>query len=472
MVGLTRVCCTYVQRSVSRALHSPDETKVTVQGWLRSVRAQKSRVFASINDGLSAETLQLVIPSSLDPKGLSVNSFVQVSGQIVHTPSRPQPAELKCHHVHLVKTCPPEGYPFPARSSPDWHQARQHPHLRSRLARCAAVLRARAAVTRAVHAHMERQGYLQVDTPVLTANDCEGAGHVFTVTTSPGRSEAGDGADSDGSSDSDDRERPFFGRDVYLTVSGQLHLEAVTCGVTHVYTLSPAFRAERSRTRRHLAEFRMLEAELAPAAELFELTGPLEQLTREVTESFLASCGPELELLRPGDWREHLTFLKRLQSTPFARITHAEAVELLRRRGDLSSAPRPDGDLSREHELALLEHTGNTPVFVTDWPAELKPFYMRPSGENTVAAVDLLVPRIGELAGGSLREDCADRLSSRLARLGLSERLDWYVQLRRYGGPPTAGYGLGLERLLLLLTGLEHVRDVVPFPRWLHHCDT
>ncbi|XP_037086867.1 probable asparagine--tRNA ligase, mitochondrial isoform X2 [Pollicipes pollicipes] len=459
MVTWTRACA-YLRKSVQNALLSPDQSQVTVQGWLQSVRLQKNYVFASLSDGLGPETLQLVFKPSPDAKGLNVNSFVQVSGDLVLTPGRKQPAELKCHKIDIIRPCPADGYPFPARSRPTWQQARQHVHLRSRLPHVAALLRTRAAVTRALHEHMERRGYVHVHTPAITANDCEGAGDVFTVV-----------APKQATCEAEEERRPFFGEDVHLTVSGQLHLEAISSGITHVYSLSPAFRAESSRTRRHLAEFHMLEAELAPVQRLPELTDALQELTQDVAATFLDRSGRELELILPDAWREQLASVERLISAPFAQLTHAEAVSVLQRRREPGAPAAPGGELSRQHELALLEHCGQTPVFVTDWPARLKPFYVRTEGD-TAAAVDVLVPRIGELAGGSLREDDPARLTARLHGLGLLPRLDWYAQLRRFGGPPTAGYGLGLERLLLLLTGLESVRDVVPFPRWWQHCDT
>ncbi|XP_014664585.1 PREDICTED: probable asparagine--tRNA ligase, mitochondrial isoform X2 [Priapulus caudatus] len=327
----------------------------------------------------------------------------------------------------------------------------------------------RNVATQEIHRFYQSLGFIQVHTPVLTSNDCEGAGEVFHIM--PGIQASGPRKNTP---DTTDNSTPlmFFDTPAYLTVSGQLHLEAVASGMSKVYAFNTAFRAENCQSRRHMSEFYMVEAELAFLSSLDDLMQNVEDLVKTTVKRMLETCESDLTLffqhLSPKGHKEQV---QKMLSSEFKRMTYTDAIGILRGQPGLKSKAEWGDDLSNEQEQCLVKQAGGLPVFVTDWPASAKPFYMRPNPDGkTVACFDLLVPDVGELCGGSLREDDLDRLEAKVAKLGQADALSWYVDLRRYGATPTGGYGLGFERHLQWILGINNIKDTIPFPRWTHHC--
>ncbi|KAF4009607.1 hypothetical protein G4228_001115, partial [Cervus hanglu yarkandensis] len=372
-------------------------------GWIRSVRSQKEVLFLHINDGSSLESLQVVADSSFDSRELAFGSSVEVQGQLVKSPSKKQNVELKAEKIEVVGNCD-------AKDS----------------------------------------GFVHIHTPVITSNDCEGAGELFQV---------------EPSSKIKVPEENFFNIPVFLTVSGQLHLEVMSGAFTQVFTFGPTFRAENSQSRRHLAEFYMVEAEISFLESLQDLMQVMESLFKTTAMTVLSNCPKDVELchkfIAPGqkDRLEHML------KNNFLIISYTEAVEILKQASqNFTFTPEWGADLHTEHEKYLVKHCGDIPVFVINYPLALKPFYMRDNEDgpqHTVAAVDLLVPGVGELFGGSLREERYHFLEQRLAR---------YLDLRRFGSVPHGGFGMGFERYLQCILGIDNIKDVIPFPRFTHSC--
>uniref|UniRef100_A0A6I8NLS5 asparagine--tRNA ligase n=1 Tax=Ornithorhynchus anatinus TaxID=9258 RepID=A0A6I8NLS5_ORNAN len=423
-------------------------------GWVRSVRSQKDILFLHVNDGSSLESLQVVADSSLDTADLTFGSAVEVQGRLVRSPHKKQNVELTAEKIRVVGHCNPTEFPLKTKERHPLEYLRQHPHLRCRSNTLGALLRVRGEATAAVHSFFKEHGYVHIHTPVITSNDCEGAGELFQVEPSSPAREPGS---------------LFFDVPAFLTVSGQLHLEVMSGAFTHVFTFGPTFRAENSQSRRHLAEFYMVEAEVAFTESLQDITQVMEGLFKATTATVLARCPDDVRLFHKFVSPGHEDRLEKMLRNEFLVLSYSEAVDILKQaRRPFSFPVEWGGDLHKEHERFLVEHCGHSPVFVVDYPYDLKPFYARDNGDaprHTAAAVDLLVPGVGELFGGSLREERLHVLEQRLARLGLTDTYRWYTDLRRFGSVPHGGFGMGFERYLQCILGIDNIKDVIPFPR-------
>ncbi|XP_062328729.1 probable asparagine--tRNA ligase, mitochondrial [Osmerus eperlanus] len=435
---------------------------ITVQGWVRSVRLQKDNLFLHVNDGSSLQSLQIVASSDLNDRLLTFGSAVEVSGNLVKSPSRKQDVELQADQIHVVGECNPVDFPFKIKERHSLEYLRQFPHLRCRTNVFSSLLRIRSEATAAIQSYFKENGFIQIHTPVISSNDCEGAGELFQVEPS------GQGTDQD-------KENPhFFSVPAYLTVSGQLHLEVMSGAFPRVYTFGPTFRAENSQSRRHLAEFYMVEAEISFTKSLADLMKVMEDMFRSTTEHLLAHCADDVELFHKHVAPGQRDIVDLMLKKKFNVITYSEAIDILNHSSQTFSFNTDWGcDLQTEHEKYLVKHCGSLPLFVTDYPYELKPFYARDNQdhpEHTAAAVDLLVPGVGELCGGSLREDRLELLRTRLAQAGLEETYRWYLDLRRFGSVAHGGFGMGFERYLQCVLGVDNIKDVIPFPRFSHSC--
>ncbi|KAG6336386.1 hypothetical protein ID866_2706 [Astraeus odoratus] len=452
-------------------------TKVDVHGWIKSVRRQKNVTFAVINDGSCPSGLQAVLSNTVSNQlsGLTNGASVRVSGSLVESRGRGQARELQVDSIAVLGECDPETYPIQKQALPVDY-LRDHAHLRARTDTNASVLRLRDSLMKALQRFYEKHDFCYVHTPILTSSDCEGAGETFRVVPSSTAPPDASGAPPD-SSESHSSE--FFSKPAYLTVSSQLHLEALASSLSRVYTLSPCFRAERSQTNRHLAEFWMLEAEWAWTRDVDDVCGLVKACIKDALT--LGNNEEERRALVKGvpGYAERLHHLEDAASPkPWPRMTYTEAVKELERYSSSSESkahpfqyePKWGHALQSEHERWLSEVLVGGPVFVTDYPTSLKPFYMRSNDDGeTVACFDLLVPHVGELVGGSLREERMDLLRSRMKAAGLDTEGDeyaWYLDLRRFGGAPHGGFGLGFERLVSWVSGIDNVRECVAMPRW------
>jgi asparaginyl-tRNA synthetase len=437
---------------------------VLAKGWIRTRRDGKGVSFLELNDGSCLANLQVVIGEGTGPwarlRDLSTGAAVSVEGLLVESAGSGQKWELAASSAELVG---PSGPDFPLQKKRHTDEfLRTMAHLRPRTNKQGAILRLRSESAWAIHDFFRSQGFLHVHTPIITGSDCEGAGEMFRVAAAGGGARCGHGPGAGPPPGPDD----FFGKPASLTVSGQLEAECLALALDRVYTFGPAFRAENSNTARHAAEFWMIE----PEAAFFDLDDDIdlaEALVKHLVRHALENCPDDLALFDRFVEKGLIARLERLLSAPWTRISHAGAVEALLDSGRAFEArPDPGGDLGTEHERALCGIFGG-PVVVRDWPAAIKPFYMRLSDDRrTVAAMDVLVPGAGELVGGSQREERLDVLAARMAELGLDPAAYWwYLDLRRWGGTPHAGFGLGFERFLMMLTGVGNIRDVIPFPR-------
>ncbi|CAI5692951.1 asparaginyl-tRNA synthetase [Oreochromis niloticus] len=445
---------------VSQALSGAElGSNIKVQGWVRSVRAQKANVFLHVNDGSSLQSLQVIASSELNDPLLTFGSAVEVTGILKKSPHQKQPVELDAKQINVVGECNPVDFPFKIKERHGLEYIRQFPHLRCRTNAFSSLLRIRSEATAAIHSYFKDNGFVEINTPIITSNDCEGAGELFQVEPS-----GPDHADGEN----------FFSVPAYLTVSGQLHLEVVSGAFSKAYTFGPTFRAENSQSRRHLAEFYMVEAEISFTQSLEDLTKVMEDMFRFATEHVLAHCVEDVDLFHKHVTPGHRDTVDAMLKNSFPVITYREAIDILRRSSERFAFPTDWGcDLKTEHEKYLVKHCGNIPVFVTDYPYDLKPFYARDNQdhpERTAAAVDLLVPGVGELCGGSLREERLNLLSARLEEAGLEDVYSWYLDLRRFGSVPHGGFGLGFERYLQCILGVDNIKDVIPFPRFSHSC--
>ncbi|KAI0748077.1 asparaginyl-tRNA synthetase [Daedaleopsis nitida] len=465
---------------------SSSAAAIEVNGWVKSVRRQKKVAFAVISDGSSDAGLQAVFADVNLAKQLTNGASVRLRGTLADSPGSGQAKELKVAEAEVLGDCDPETYPM-QKQALTIEYLRDHCHLRARTREIGAMLRLRDTSTSALHDYFHTNGFVHVHTPIITSNDCEGAGETFRIAPSTPEISSSSSLPSPSPSPSLTQAKPseYFNHPAYLTVSSQLHLEAAAAALSRVYTLSPCFRAERSQTSRHLAEFWMLEAEWAFLSSLGDLCSLTEHAIRHVLRAHAGS--PDMDAL----WNNHAhdgdaaaqTRRAALQSfadspTPWTRLTYTEAVALLTEHhahspGAFVFPPEWGAGLQSEHERWLADDHVRGPVFVTDYPAALKPFYMRLNddgdalGRQTVACFDLLVPGMGELVGGSLREERVGLLEAALDRHGL-DRADygWYLDLRRYGGAPHGGFGMGFERLISWMSGIESVRECVAMPRW------
>ncbi len=442
--------------------------KVRISGWIRSVRDQKSFAFIEVNDGSRLGNLQVIADEPLREQidQLSTGAAVSIFGTLSESPGDKQPFELKAEEIVVIGTCSGEDYPLQKKRH-SFEFLRTIAHLRPRTNTQGAATRVRNALAFATHTFFQERDFYYIQTPILTAADTEGAGEQFLVSTidysKPPRH-------SDGAID---YSKDFFGKETYLTVSGQLNAEAMACALSDVYTFGPTFRAENSNTSRHLAEFWMMEPEMA----FCDLKGDMdlaEAYIKFVIGYTLKHCAEDMEFFDKFVENGLLARLDNALSHDFARLTYTEAIEILKKSGKKFEYPVEWGaDLQSEHERYLAEQHCKKPVFLTDYPATIKAFYMRDNDDGkTVAAMDLLVPKIGELIGGSQREERLDVLEKKILKNGLKpEDYWWYLQLRKYGSVPHAGFGVGFERLIQFATGIENIRDVIPFPRYPGHVD-
>ncbi|TPX72844.1 asparagine---tRNA ligase [Spizellomyces sp. 'palustris'] len=472
-------------------LKKPVNSTATANGWVRSVRLQKNLAFVEINDGSTGRGLQAVLKPEM-AKDLHTGASVCLTGQLVLSPGKEQSKELKVSDCRVYGLANPEVYPLhKGRVSFDY--LREHGHFRSRSKTFGAIWRIRNTAILGLQQFFQSHRFVQAHTPVLTSNDCEGAGEVFRVMSNESlkayikERRAYDSSPFDKSLPLPTREQvapgpsEFFNHAVYLTVSGQLHAEMLASAMSRVYTLGPTFRAEPSLSSRHLAEFWMLEAEMAYITQIGELLDFIEACIRETTAFVLERSEEDIAFCTKWLDKDLPSRLAGLTSgQPFARVTYGEAVEILSNMNRVWEYPVQWGlALQSEHERYLAEEHFKGPVFVTDYPKCIKPFYMRASAigersadaQETVACVDLLVPKIGELVGGSLREDNPDILEQSMRHAGLDlEEYGWYLDLRRFGTVPHGGFGLGFERYLAYITGMATIRDLILAPRWLGHC--
>ncbi len=432
---------------------------VEITGWIRTSRFGKNISFVHVFDGSTPKTIQAILTPALAEahKGdLGVGAAVRITGTWKASPGGEQAFEVAAHTVKIVGTCDASDYPLQKKRTSMEH-LRTIAHLRPRTNTFQAVFRVRHAVSWHIHRFFHERGFLWIHTPIITTSDAEGAGELFEVVAT---GESGE---------------PFFGRSAFLTVSGQLAVENFAQAFTDVYTFGPTFRAEHSHTTRHAAEFWMIEPEIA-FADLDDVLALAEDFVKSVAEGVLTDCADDMAFFDRFIEKGLLDSLRAVLDAPFARVTWHEARALLAEAEAQGktfehAVSAPGFELQTEHERWLAEEHFGRPVFVTNYPASQKAFYMRLDDEETdgvatVAATDLLVPRIGELIGGSQREERLDVLDARLAAHGLpAETYWWYRDLRRYGSVPHGGFGLGLERLILWLTGMQNIRDVLPFPR-------
>ena len=438
---------------------------VTVQGWLRSKRDSKAGIsFLAVNDGSHFASLQCVAPKELknyedEVLKLSTGCAVIVSGELVPSQGGGQSVEIQASHVELIGGIDdPESYPI-AKKRHTFEYLRTQAHLRTRTNTFGAVTRVRHTLANAIHDFFHSEDFYWVNTPIITASDCEGAGELFRVSTldltNLPRDDKGQV----------DTSQDFFGSDAYLTVSGQLAVESYCLSMSKVYTFGPTFRAENSNTSRHLAEFWMVEPEVA-FADLADNAALAERLLKSVTQRVLNDCENDLGFFQQRIDNTVLERLTNIVDQPFVRVTYSDAIDILLTSGKKFEFPVEWGiDMASEHERFLSETHFKAPVVVTDYPRDIKAFYMRLNDdERTVAAMDVLAPGIGEIIGGSQREERLDVLDARMDE-ALKDTLWWYRDLRRYGTVPHAGFGLGFERLVAYITGMENVRDVIPFPR-------
>jgi asparaginyl-tRNA synthetase len=460
-IVMTRTCVESVL-----AYRVPVGDTVTIEGWVRSRRTSKGGFsFVHVNDGSSLDSLQVVADGSLDNYQaevveLATGCSVRVHGIVAESQGKGQDREVQASRFEVLGWVDdPETYPI-AKKRHTFEYLRTVAHLRPRTNTFGAIARVRQTIAHAVHDYFDRNGFLWVNTPIVTANDCEGAGDLFRVSTldQVNRAAAEPFADD------------FFGTETFLTVSGQLNLEAYCLALSRVYTFGPTFRAENSHTSRHLAEFWMIEPEIAFAG-LDDNAALAEDFLKSVCRTVLERRPDDMAFFADRIDKQAITRLQHVVDTPFERIDYGDAVRVLEQADAHFEFPVGWGlDLQSEHERYLTEKHVGGPVVVTNYPRDIKAFYMRLNDdERTVAAMDVLVPGVGEIIGGSQREERLEMLDARLAEKNLSKELWWYRDLRRYGTAPHAGFGLGLERLVLYVTGMDNIRDAIPFPRVPNH---
>ncbi|HKZ15891.1 MAG TPA: asparagine--tRNA ligase [Geobacteraceae bacterium] len=442
--------------------------EVVVKGWVRTARVGKNVTFIALNDGSSMAGLQIVVEPSVTNYdqvcGLGTGSAVAVRGSLAESPATGQKYELHALEVVIVGPSD-ENYPLQKKRH-SFEYLRSISHLRPRTNTFSAVFRIRSALAQAIHRFFSERGFLYVHTPIITANDCEGAGEMFRVTTlDMARPPLVDGR-VDYSAD-------FFGQTTGLTVSGQLEGELFALAFSDIYTFGPTFRAENSNTARHVAEFWMIEPEMA-FADLMADAALAEEFFKYLCRHVLDHCREDMEFFNDHIEKGLVARLESIADASFAVMEYSEAVERLKKSPGQFQYPVEWGlDLQTEHERYITEEVVGGPVFIVNYPKDIKAFYMRLNDDGrTVAAMDMLVPKVGEIIGGSQREDRLDVLPRRMSELGINpDGLWWYLDSRRWGSCPHAGFGLGFERLIMYLTGMENIRDVIPFPRTPGHAE-
>ncbi|HPY97628.1 MAG TPA: asparagine--tRNA ligase [Clostridia bacterium] len=458
--------------SVQKLYDSPNDYKdktVTVEGWVRTIRSSKDFGFIELNDGTCFKNIQIVFENNVvnnyaEVEKLPVASSISVTGKIILTPEAKQPFEIKAEDIEICGVSASD-YPLQKKRH-SFEYLRTVAHLRPRTNTFFAVFKVRSVLAQAIHTFFQDRGFVYVHTPIITASDCEGAGEMFQVTT----------LDLDriaGSKEKVDYSKDFFGKQTNLTVSGQLSVETYCMAFRNVYTFGPTFRAENSNTPRHASEFWMIEPEMA-FADLDDDMSMAEQMIKYIINYVMERCPDEMEFfnkfIEPGLFDK----LKIVTDSKFDHVTYTEAIKILKESKVLFENPVEWGcDLQTEHERYLTEKHFKKPVFVTDYPKAIKAFYMKVNDDNkTVRAMDLLVPQVGEIIGGSQREERHDVLVARMMEMGLApEDYWWYLDTRKYGTVKHAGFGLGFERMIMYMTGMSNIRDVIPFPRVPKHAE-
>ncbi len=439
--------------------------QAVLQGWVRTRRDSKGGFsFIELNDGSCQGNVQVVAPGDLanyesEIKKLPTGASVTVEGEVKASPAKGQATEVHAKSINIHGGADPETYPLQKKGH-TFEFLRTIAHLRPRTNTFGAIARIRNRVSKSIHDFFQEQGFLYVHAPIVTCSDCEGAGELFKVTTM-------NLAEVPRKEGTIDYSTDFFHKPAYLTVSGQLQAEIFACGLGKVYTFGPTFRAENSNTARHLAEFWMIEPEMA-FYDLQDNMALAEAFLKRIIRDVLQDCGEDMKFIVERVDKEAITRLEGILNKPFLRVSYTEAIDILQKSGQAFEYPVNWGtDLQAEHERYLTEKKFNSPVILYDYPRTLKPFYMRVNDDGkTVRAMDVLVPGVGEIIGGSQREERLDILEQRMREQKLEpESYWWYLDLRRYGTVPHAGFGLGLERTLLLITGMGNIRDVIPFPR-------
>ncbi len=448
-----------------KALHNLEPGNlVSIRGWVKTRRDSKGVHFVQVNDGSCFQDIQAVIEEGALPddtlRQLTTGACVELNGELVESPASGQAVELKVRGALVYGEADPATYPLQKKGH-TMEFLREIAHLRPRSNTFGAVARVRNALCFAIHSFFQERGFLYIHTPIITASDCEGAGEMFGVTTldllNPPRTRAGE----------IDFEKDFFGKPAFLTVSGQLEAEIYALALTNVYTFGPTFRAENSNTPRHLAEFWMIEPEMA-FCDLQCDMALAEEFLKYIIQYVLNHCEADLKFFNDRVDNTVLETLEHVASSRFEHVTYTEAIEILESASRQWEFPVLWGcNLQSEHERFLAEEKFKRPVIVTDYPKAIKAFYMRANDDGkTVRAMDVLAPRIGEIIGGSQREERHDVLLHRMREQGIpQEPYWWYLELRKYGTAPHAGFGLGLERMMMYITGMKNIRDVIPFPR-------
>jgi len=442
--------------------------RVLIKGWVRTRRDSKDFSFFEINDGSCLRNIQVIVEAEIgnysEAKDLGTGAAIAVEGKLVASPGSGQQWEIQADRITVIGTCP-EDYPLQKKRHSD-EFLRTIAHLRPRTNKYGALFRMRSRLAHAIHEFFQDRGFYYIHTPILTASDCEGAGAMFGVTTLDLRNVPKRDGRVDFSED-------FFGKEAKLTVSGQLSGEMFALGLGEIYTFGPTFRAENSNTARHMAEFWMIEPEMA----FYDLDADMdlgEEFIRSLVAYALDRCREDLALFARFVDPSLLATLENIAANAFERLPYGDAIELLRRSGEsFEFEPAWGADLQTEHERYLTERHFKKPVIVYNYPKDIKAFYMRLNDDGrTAAAMDVLVPRIGEIIGGSQREERYDVLRSRINDMGFDEgHYWWYLDSRRFGSVPHSGFGLGFERFLMLVTGVTNIRDVIPFPRTPKHLE-
>ncbi|MCE8168446.1 MAG: asparagine--tRNA ligase [Candidatus Moeniiplasma glomeromycotorum] len=429
--------------------------KIKVGGWVKSIRESKEKIFIVLNDGSTLKSLQLIIsrigfsqPNLLEKINFATSLII--SGKLILTPERVQSCELLISKIELINSTIND-YPLQKQNIP-LEVVRNYPHLRAKTNYFLTLFRLRHSISKAIHDFFHQEGFFYIPTPIITGSDTEGAGELFNITTN--------------------EKEPFFPKQAKLTVSGQLQAEALAQGLGKVYTFAPCFRAEKSHTTRHLAEFWMVEPEMA-FTDLSGIINLAEKMIKYIINYALKNNDPELKFLEnynKENKKEIINKLKKVASTDFKKIDYEEVVKMLEKNKEnfIFNKIEWGMDLQTEHEKYLCQYFNNSPVFVLNYPAEIKAFYMKNNSDGkTVAGFDLLFPEIGELIGGSMREDNYQILQEKAQKIGLDiNNLSWYFDLRKYGYAPSGGFGLGLERLIMFISGTENIRDTIAFPRF------
>ncbi len=442
------------------------DKEVTLQGWVRNHRKQKEFGFIDFNDGTYFKSVQVVYDNKLEAfdeiQKLRIGSAIEVVGKVIASPAKGQEFEVQVVSINLLGDCP-EDYPIqPKRHTREF--LREQAYLRPRTNLFSAVFRVRSVAAYAIHKYFQENKYVYFHAPLITASDCEGAGEMFQVTTLD--------LDRVAKAGKVDYSKDFFGKQAALTVSGQLQAETFALAYKKTYTFGPTFRAENSNTKTHANEFWMIEPEMA----FTDLDGDMdvmEEMLKYVVKYVLDNCSEEMTFFDSFVEKGLIEKLTKLVNSEFVRIDHEEVIRILKEAPvKWEFSPEYGEDIAKEHEKYITEYF-NGPVFIKNWPKDIKAFYMKQNADGkTVAAVDLEVPGAGELMGGSQREENYDKLVSRMDELGMEkEGLDWYLNLRKYGGCVHSGFGMGFERLLIYLTGVENIRDVIPFPRTPGNCE-